>query len=71
VAIKIIQQVKTEQNKVELERERSILLRLKHPHIVKLHKVVDDPGRKERYMVGLSIFFLILDFRVCLWWGAF
>lgn len=41
VAIKIVgyKNVKSERERVQLERERNILLRLKHPNIVNLLKV--------------------------------
>lgn len=55
VAIKFIQQAKTEKNKEKIERERNILLKLNHPHIVKLLKVVDDAARQEQYMVSTHI----------------
>jgi len=53
VAVKIIRykNVKTEKEKKQIEREQNILLRLKHPNIVNLKKVVNDDKRGRSYMI--------------------
>jgi serine/threonine protein kinase len=53
VAIKILRykNVKTEKEKKQIEREQNILLRLKHPNIVNLKKVVNDEKRGRSYMI--------------------
>jgi len=53
VAVKIIRykNVKTEKEKRQIEREQNILLRLKHPNIVNLKKVVNDEKRGRSYMI--------------------
>jgi len=53
VAVKIIssKNVKSDREKMQIQREREILLRLKHPNIVELKKVVDDEKRMKTYMI--------------------
>lgn len=53
VAIKVIAHgsVRTPKEIQQLERERTILLKLKHPNIVNLIKVVDDNVRNKCYMI--------------------
>jgi len=53
VAIKIICHSANRQPKEiqQLEREKNILLKLNHPNIVNLNKVVEDPARNKSYMI--------------------
>ena len=43
--------IRSKREKFQLKREREILLRLKHPNIVNLLKVVDDEKRGKTYMM--------------------
>lgn len=43
--------MKTKREKHQIDREREILLRLNHPNIVNLKKVVDDEKRNKCYMI--------------------
>jgi len=53
VAVKIIRykNVKTDKEKRQIDREQNILLRLKHPNIVNLKKVVNDEKQGRSYMI--------------------
>lgn len=53
VAIKIIsgEQTRTKKDILQLERERSILIKMKHPNIVNLIKVVDDDAHNRCYLI--------------------
>lgn len=53
MAVKIIsnKNIKNNREKHQVQREREILLRLKHPNIVNLLKVVDDEKREKTFMI--------------------
>lgn len=66
VAVKIInlKNATSDWDRYQIKREREILLRLKHPHIVNLLKVVDDEKRGKVRSFHWTILFMIQTFMI-------